>query len=178
MSPRFRKRSEVIQIGTIPLLAVLLVGSLGLFPQTAVAQRQQDSLSLRLLSNDYYTEITAGESKVLLLEVKNTGSNTVDDIELSAIPPESWTVDLEPARIASLNPEESLVVEVTVKTPATSERERREIILRADSAAVHRAISAWMTVEPPEGRWLWIGGILAVLVVAGFVIIFMRFGRD
>jgi uncharacterized membrane protein YdcZ (DUF606 family) len=33
-------------------------------------------------------------------------------------------------------------------------------------------------VEPPEGRWLWVGGILAAVVVAGFVVIFMRFGRE
>jgi uncharacterized membrane protein len=180
MNSRFRKRSDVIQVGTIPLLAVLLVGSFfaGLFPQTAMAQQEKEDLSLRLLSHNYYTEITAGKTKVLLLEVKNIGGKAIHNIELSALQPEGWMVDLEPDRIASLDPEDSIVVKVTVETSPKSAKDSYEIILRADSIAVHRAISAWMTVEAPEGMWLWVGGILAALVVAGFVVIFMRFGRE
>jgi uncharacterized membrane protein len=161
-------------------LAVLLAASLtaGLIPQTALAQQQKVDLSLRFLANDYYTEITAGETRILLLEVKNTGSKAIDNIELSVLPPEGWTIGLEPDRIASLNPADSQVIKVTVQTPSKSAKERHEIILRADSTAVHRAISAWMTIEPPAGRWLWVGGILAALVAAGFVVIFWRFGRD
>jgi uncharacterized membrane protein len=71
-----------------------------------------------------------------------------------------------------------MVAEVTVKTPAKSEKDRYEILLRADSATVHRATSVWMMVEPQEGRWLWVGGIVAVLVIAVFIVIFVRFGRD
>jgi uncharacterized membrane protein len=180
MNARFRKRSKGTPVGTIPLLAVLLAASLlaDLFPQTALAQGEKDALFLRLLSRDTYTEITAGESKVLLLEVENIGNNVLQEIELSALSPEGWRVDLEPARITSLSPAESTVVQVSIQTSPKSEVERHEIILRADSATVHRAISAWVTIEPPEGRWLWVGGILAAVVVAGFVVIFMRFGRD
>jgi hypothetical protein len=70
------------------------------------------------------------------------------------------------------------VVKVSIQTSPKSAKERYEIILRADSATVHRAISAWVTIEAPEGRWLWVGGILAALLVAAFVVIFVRFGRD
>jgi uncharacterized membrane protein len=177
MNFRFRKRSDMIHVGTIPLLAVLLVGSFLAvsLPQAAMAQ---EDLSLRLVSHSNYAEITAGKTKVLLLEVKNTATKTINDIELSALQPEGWIVDFEPERIASLNPSNSEVVKVTIKTPPTSAKERHEIILRADSIAVHRAVSVWMTVEAPEGLWLWVGGILAALAAAGFVVIFMRFGRE
>jgi len=180
MNARFQKQSKVNPAGTIPLLAVLLAAGLMayLFPQTAMAQSQRDYLSLRLLSHDTYTEITAGETKVLLMEVENIGDNAIRDIELSALSPEGWRVDLEPARIPSLNPADSTVVKVSIQTSPKSAQERHEIILRADSATVHRAISAWVTIEAPEGRWLWVGGILAALVVAAFVVIFVRFGRD
>ncbi len=180
MNFRFRKRSDVIQVGTVLLLAVLLVGSVlaVLLPQTAMAQAEKEDLSLRLVSHSNYAEITAGKTKVLLLEVKNTGITAVNDIELSALQPEGWIVDFEPDRIASLNPANSGVVKVTIQTPPKSAKERHEIILRADSIAVHRAISVWMTVEAAEGMWLWVGGILAVLVAAGFVVIFLRFGRE
>jgi uncharacterized membrane protein len=180
MDVRFQRPSEGVPFPALPLLVVLLATGLtaGLFTQTAWAQQQKQDLTLRFLADDYYTEITAGETQVLLLEVRNIGSQAIRDIELSSLPPEGWTIDLEPDRIAALNPADSQVIEVTVQTPSRSGKERHEIVLRADSASVHRAISAWITVEPPAGRWLWVGGILAVVVVAGFVVIFVRFGRD
>ena len=180
MNGRFRKRSEGIPVGTILLLAVLLIGSLmaGLFPRAALAQEEKPDLSLRLLTNDYYTEITAGETKVILLEIRNTGSTAILDIELSAIQPQGWTADFEPDRIAVLNPADSIVTKVTVRTAPKSAQERYEVILRADSTAVHRAVSTWLMVVPPEGRWLWVGGIIAAVVIAAFGVVFWRFGRD
>jgi uncharacterized membrane protein len=180
MNGRIRKRSNGVRIGAIPLLALLLAGGVlaALSPQAAMAQQGRQDLSLRLVSRSNYAEITAGESKVLLLEVKNVGTTTIDGVELSALQPEGWTVDFDPDRIASLGPEDSQVVEVTLHTPPKSTKERHEVILRADSDAVHRALSVWMTVEAREGMWLWVGGILAVLVAAGFALIFWRFGRD
>jgi uncharacterized membrane protein len=180
MNARFRKRLDAIQVGTIPLLALLLLGSLraGLLPQTALAQGGREDLSLRLVSRSNYDEITAGESKVLLLEVRNTGTQTLDEIELSALPPQGWRVEFEPDRIVSLNPENSIVVEVRIETPLEPAQERHEIILRADSADVHRAISVWMTVEGRKGTWLWVGVLLAAVAIAGFVVLFVRFGRD
>ena len=70
------------------------------------------------------------------------------------------------------------MVKVTIETPAQPARESHEVILRADSVDVHRAISVWMMVEGRQGTWLWVGGLLAVVVIAGFVLIFVRFGRD
>jgi len=142
-----------------------------------MAQKEKEALSLRLVSRSYHVQITAGKNKALLLEVKNTGNKTINDIELSALQPEGWIVDFEPDRIASLNPAETKVAQVTIETPPKSAKETHEIILRADSIAVHRALSVWMTVEAQEGMWLWVGGILATLVVAGFATIFLRFGR-
>ena len=180
MNGKFRKRSDVNQVDTIPLLAFLLVGSVlaGLLPQTALAQAGRQDLSLRWVSSSNYAEITAGETKVLLLEVKNSGTEAIREIELSALPPEGWVVGFEPDRISSLNPADSIVVKVTIDTPPKPAQERHEILLRADSVDVHRAISVWMTVEGREGMWLWVGGILAAVVIAGFVLIFIRFGRD
>jgi uncharacterized membrane protein len=164
----------------VSCLAILLVASFlaVLLLQTAAAQEEKEDLSLRLVSRSNYAEITAGKTKVLLLEVKNTGNKAINDIELSALQPEGWIVDFEPGRIASLNPADSEVVKVTIETPPKAAKERHEILLRADSIAVHRAISVWMTIEAPEGTWLWVGGVLAAVVVAGFVLIFLRFGRE
>ena len=180
MNGRFRKRSDGIQVETISFLAVLLVGSVlaAVLPRVALAQDGRQDLSLRLVSRSNYAEITAGESKVLLLEVENIGTVAIDEIELSALPPEGWRVEFEPDRIVSLKPENSIVVEVTIETPSQSTQGRHETILRADSATVHRAISVWMTVEPREGTWLWVGIVLAAVVIAGFIVLFIRFGRD
>jgi uncharacterized repeat protein (TIGR01451 family) len=180
MNVQFRHRLEAIQVGTTLLVAVLLAGSImaALLPQTVQAQEERRALSLRLVSRSNYAEITAGETKVLLLEVTNTGNTTIEDIELSALLPEGWKADLEPARIVSLDPANSQVVQVTLETPSESAKERHEIILRADSATVHRAISVWMELETPPGRWRWVAGILAAVVIAGFAILFWRFGRE
>ena len=180
MNVRFRKRSDRLQIAAIPLLALLLLGSLwaGLPPRAALAQGGRQDFYLRLVSRSNYAEITAGESKVLLLEVKNTGTVATGEIVLSALPPEGWSVEFEPDRIVSLNPENSIVVEVTIETPSQSTKGRHEIILRADSGGVHRAISVWLTVEAREGTWFWVGALLAAVVIAGFIVLFIKFGRD
>jgi len=169
-----------MQVDMISLLALLLLGSLwaGLLPQTALAQGGRSDLSMWLVSHSNYDEITAGESKVLLLEVKNTGTRAIQDVELSALQPEGWRVSFEPDRIVSLYPENSIVVEVRIETPPESTQSRHEIILRADTDAVHRAISVWMTVEARQGKWLWVGVVLAAVAIAGFVVLFIRFGRD
>jgi len=169
-----------MQVGTIPLLALLLLGGLwaGLLPQAALAQGGRQDFSMWLVSHSNYDEMTAGESKVLLLEVRNTGTRAIQEVELSALQPEGWTVSFEPDRIASLNPDNSIVVEVTIETPPKPAQDRHEIILRADSADVHRAISVWMTVEGRKGTWLWVGVALAAVAVAAFVVLFLRFGRD
>ena len=179
MNGSVQKRSAV-QANALSLFALLLAGSVLaiLLPRAALAQAGRQDLSLRLVSDSNYAEITAGETKVLLLEVRNRGTSVVQDVELSALPPEGWQVRFEPDRIVSLNPDDSIVVKVTIRTPARPARERHEILLRADSTGVHRAISVWMTVEGREGMWLWVGGLLAAVVIAAFVLIFLRFGRD
>ena len=116
-------------------------------PHVALAQGGRQDLSLRWISHSNYVEIAPEETKVLLLEVRNTGTEAVREIELSALHPEGWRVTIEPDRIAALNPADSIVVEVTIQTPQQPAQERHEIILRADSSTVHRATSVWVTVE-------------------------------
>ncbi|MBA7683715.1 hypothetical protein ES703_92096 [subsurface metagenome] len=160
-------------------LSILIVASLLiiLLPQEIMAQEEKGGLSLRCTPSDHI-RITAGSDKVLLLEVKNTGTKRIDDIVFSALKLEDWLIEFKPERIASLSSEESVIVDVTIKPPHKTAERTHQITLRADSITADRAISIRIWVESPKRMWLLIGGILAVVVVAVFVIIFLRFGRQ
>ncbi|WP_223815214.1 COG1470 family protein [Sphingobacterium litopenaei] len=62
-------------------------------------------------------EIVAGNSKEILLVVKNTGTLPLNALELSSQLPSKWETSFSPSNIEQLQPGQSADIKVTLKVP-------------------------------------------------------------
>jgi uncharacterized membrane protein len=90
---------------------------------------------------------------------------------------EGWVTDFKPSTIASLAPGNFQTLEVDVKPAINTADGNYRITIVANSNEVRRVMDMWVNVKSPNNLWLWIGGAILVVVVAGFVLIYLRYGR-
>ncbi|MBI2869021.1 MAG: hypothetical protein HYX96_04260 [Chloroflexi bacterium] len=161
------------------LLLLFLFGAFTLllsFPGGLMAQKDRLDLGLRLLP-DYGREIAPGETVTMFLEVRNNGDIPLTGIRLQFSGPEGWTVVFSPAEVGSLSAGSSRVVNVTITAPNFAARDNYTITILGESNETLAATTAFLSVGGGISYWLWIGIAVAAVVIAGFVIIFLRYGR-
>ncbi len=161
------------------LLAAVLMTVL-LLPQPGLAQEREADLTLVLLSGRYFYnhEVTAGKDNIFYLEINNTGSKAFTDIRLSSDKPEGWVIDLELEEIDYLGPGSSRWVDVNIKpAPKDTKGEYRVTFIAETNEILRVESTSWITVEAAS-PWPWIGAGVALIVIIGFIFIFMRFGRQ
>jgi uncharacterized membrane protein len=164
-----------------PILWLLLVAIalMVLVPIGQVAaQEDRFELSLNVLPGYYYREITPGQETTLYLEIRNTGNQAITDIRLVSDNPEGWKVSLNPESIAYLGAGSSQSIDVNVTAPPGTGRGDYTLTIIAEASQTRTAMSTVVNVVSSLSVWLWVGVGLAVLLIAAFVIIFLRFGRD
>jgi len=159
----------------IPLLVVGLTAVLS--PCSILAQAEKTDLTLYIVY-DGYRELTAGEERTMFLEVGNSGTRELTNIRLSADSPEGWTVEFSPALIDSLAPGSFQTVDVLLKTADDAAEGDYNIAVIGQANETRRVTSIYVRVESASLFWVWIGIGIAALLIAGFVVIFMRFGRE
>lgn len=150
---------------------ILIVLSL---PVWLSAQDIQAELILRLLPGDYYRSIAPGESRVVLVEVRNNGTQPVTDIRFSADRPQGWSVTFSPDRLDSLAAGSSYTVDVSIVPSGTASRGEYNINLIAEANETRSATSLFLRVAGGSSLWLWIGVGIAVVVAGGFILVFLR----
>jgi len=156
------------------MMAVLITA---LSPRPILAQEGKIGLNLSLVSGRYYNKVTAGKDNIFFLEIRNTGDKAITNIRLSSIKREGWVIDFKPSKIDYLGPGNFQTVDLNIRPPDRTAEGGYEVTLIAESNEIRKVLGIQTTVEAPKGYWLWIGGILLLVVVAGFIIVFLRFGR-
>ena len=126
----------------------------------------------------YSTEAKAGKDNYFSLEVGNLGTAPVDNIKFSSTKPEGWTIEFFPEKIELLEAwVDSQTMDVNIKPPADTIAGVYEITFRASGTqASTDEMKIRVTVESPT-IWGWVGVGIIMLVIAGLVVIFMRFSR-
>jgi uncharacterized membrane protein len=160
----------------LPLLVVGLTAVL--WPCSMLAQAEKTDLTLRIVSDGYYNVITAGQEKTIFLEIGNTGSTELTNIRLSADAPKGWTIEFSPGLIDNLAPGNFQTVDILLRPAVDAEKAEHNIALIAEANETRRVTSIYVRVESASLFWVWIGIGIAALVIAGFVFIFIRFGRQ
>jgi uncharacterized membrane protein len=122
------------------------------------------------------TTATAGRDNYFSIEVQNTGSAEVDDINFSTIKPSGWAIDFSPAKLDSIAALDSQTVQVNIKPPDKTIAGDYQITITAKGKQVSDDINIRVSVETPS-IWGWVGVAIIVVVIAGLVYIFMRFSR-
>ncbi len=158
------------------LIAVLLtfLGS----PAVLLAQEDKVDLSLRILPGYYYRDVIPGEDNTLFMEVRNNGDTGITSIMFNSDKPEGWVVDFKPGSISYLGAGSSQTVDVNIIPGPDTRRGEYNLTILAEANETRTATSTMLRVKSGSDFWLWVGVGLAAAVIAGFVIIFLHFGRQ
>ena len=157
------------------LMAGLLVclGS----PTMLLAQEAKVDLSLKMLPEYYYKEVIPLEDTALFMEVRNNGDKEITNIIFDYDKPEGWVVEFKPGSIAYLGAGSSQTIDVNVIPDRDTDRGEYNLTFIAEANETRTATSTMLRVENGSSFWLWVGLGVAALAIAGFIVIFLRFGR-
>jgi len=165
--------------GKICWLLLCVIGLMLILPPgTVLAQEEKIDLTLRLIPGDYYKKVMPGEENILYLEIHNAGNKPITNIRLSSDEPEGWVVKFKPVSVDYLGASSLQTVDVSIKPASNAVKDEYQVNIIAEANETRRVISTFLRVETATSLWLWVGIAVAALVVAGFIIIYMRFGRQ
>ena len=148
------------------------------FTSRILAQGDKVELTLRLLPGYYYIEIIPGESETLYLEIENSGNKAITNIRLSSDKPKGWKVDFRPESIGYLGTGSHQAIDVNVVADPDTDKGEYTLTLIAEADQTRAVTSSVLRVENAFSVWQWVGLGIGVLVVAGSVILYRRFGRE
>lgn len=121
-------------------------------------------------------ELTSGSQKEIHLEVKNSGTLPLNDIELSSQLPNNWEVTFEPAKIKQLEQGKSMSVTAKLKVPDKT--------IAGDYAATFTATNsngsspaAFRMVVTTSLLSGWIGILVILLAVSIVYYLIRKYGR-
>lgn len=147
-------------------------------PTMLLAQEAKVDLSLRMLPEYYYKEVVSGEDNALFMEVRNNGDKEVTNIRFDSDKPEGWVVDFKPGSIDYLGAGSSQTIDVKVIPGRDTGRGEYNLTIIAEANETRAATSTMLRVENGSSFWLWVGLGVVALVIVGFIVIFLRFGRQ
>ncbi|MFC1913810.1 NEW3 domain-containing protein [Chloroflexota bacterium] len=125
----------------------------------------------------YNTNAKPGEDNFFSVEVGNLGTAPIENIKFSTTKPEGWTIEFTPEKIETLDAFDSQTMEVNIKPPTDTIAGDYNITLRASGKQTSAdEIGIRVTVETPT-VWGWVGVGIIVVVIAGLIVVFMRFSR-
>ncbi|MCV9385765.1 COG1470 family protein [Reichenbachiella ulvae] len=122
------------------------------------------------------TKLTAGETKRIELLVKNTGSTTLKDVELSATNPSKWEVQFDPKEIEAIEAGQSKTVYATLQAYDKAIAGDYVVKMKAKSPEVDSDASFRVSVK--TSWWSGALGIVIILaVIGGLGYLFKKYGR-
>ncbi len=166
---KISSRVLILFLFVVVLVTVLL-------PQPILAQKERTDLYLTLVSARYPNEVVPGEDNRFFLEVRNVGNRAINNIRLSSINPEGWAVDFSPSRLDYLGPGSFQTVDINIKPAVKAAEGNYKVTFVAEANEIRKVQVIEFRVD--KGTWLWIGGIILLVVVVGFIFVFMRFSRQ
>lgn len=123
------------------------------------------------------TTAMAGKDNYFSLEVGNLGTAAINNINFSSTKPQGWTIEFTPDKVDLLEAFDSQTIDVNIKPPPETIAGDYSIALRASGEqTASQELAIRVTIETPT-VWGWVGVGIIFVVIAGLVVIFMRFSR-
>jgi uncharacterized membrane protein len=164
----------IIYLFMLTAIALFCLGS----PAVLVAQEGKQDLSLRLLYDYYYKEVTRGKDNAMFMEIRNYGTNEVNNIRFISNTPTGWLVEFNPESLDRLGAGSSHTVDIKVVPPSRADKGDYNLTFIAEADETRTATSTMLRIEGGTSIWLWVGVGVGVLILAGFVFVFLKFGRQ
>ncbi len=125
----------------------------------------------------YNTTAVAGKDNFFSLKVQNLSTAAVNNIKFSTDKPEGWAINFTPDKIELMEPVTQQTVDMNIKPPSNAVAGDYNIsVMTSGKEVTADRIQIRVTVESPA-IWGWVGVGIIVVVIAGLIVIFMRFGR-
>lgn len=121
-------------------------------------------------------EITSGGSKTIELEIKNTGTSDLTDIQLTSTAPVDWDVTFGSREIRELKAGQSTVVSATINSSSKSIAGDYVTAITARSPEAQASASFRVAVKTSV-LWGWLGIALIAAVFGGIYYLFRKYGR-
>lgn len=121
-------------------------------------------------------DVTAGREKKIELQLRNTGTAALKDIELTASTPVDWEVTFDEKKIATLEAGQTANVTATVKAGSKALAGDYQLNMNARTPESSSMAQFRMTVKTSM-LWGWIGVLIIAAVIGGMYYIFRKYGR-
>ncbi len=158
-------------VAGLALATLLLVAPLGVLAQV------KPGLTLTLTPNFSSIDAQAGKDSHETLLVQNTGNVALGNVSISANNPgRGWVINVEPSQISSLAPGATNTVSVDIRPPSSVSKGDYQIMFTATADGVQTNAFLQVRVQPAS-YWIWVAFGTAVVVIAIFVVVFVRVGR-
>ena len=134
--------------------------------------------SMSVTVNRWKHEIRAGKDNILSMSIRNTGNEVLSNIRFSSRKPEGWVISFEPTEIHYLEPDNIQVFDMIIRPDAKTAARSYKITVIAESDQTLSQKDFVVNVEPSTMVYLWVGAIAICVLIAVFVVVFLRFGRQ
>ncbi|OOC60427.1 COG1470 family protein [Paenibacillus ihbetae] len=122
------------------------------------------------------TSVIAGGSKTVELQVKNTGTADLSDINLSSEAPVDWEVTFNPKTIENLPAGQSTTVEA--KLTASDKAIAGDYVTNMKASAAEASSDAQFRVSVKGSMlWGWIGVLIILAIIGGIYYLIRKYGR-
>ncbi|WP_139265201.1 COG1470 family protein [Bacteroides ihuae] len=121
-------------------------------------------------------DITAGDTKRIELQVKNTGTIDLTDVQLTANQPVDWNVTFEPQKLTLVKAGETAQVVATVKASKKALPGDYVTKIEARTPETTSAAEFRISVKTPL-IWGWVGILIIIGACGGVYFLFRKYGR-
>ncbi|SES98973.1 Uncharacterized membrane protein [Salinibacillus kushneri] len=123
------------------------------------------------------SDIQAGGKDVITLQVKNTGTSRLENVELSSVnTPSEWDVKFEPGTINEIPAGKSVQVKATVN--ASDKAIAGDYIVEAKASTPEATANAKVRMSVKTSMvWGFVGLAIIVAVVVGIIFLVRKYGR-
>lgn len=126
----------------------------------------------------YSLAAKSGKDNYFSIEVENDGTAPIENVTFTSDKTQGWEITFGTDKIDILEPGAKQSVDVNIKPAAKTVSGDYEVRIwvNGKQASFTDIIKMRVTVETAS-VWGWVGIVIILLVVAGLVLIFIRFGR-
>lgn len=158
----------------IPIQAINKNDTLTLNLEAVV--RGSYGLELTTPSGRLSDEIVAGNNKEILMQVKNTGSLPLNQLELSSQLPSKWEANFSPSNIEQIQPNQKVDVKLTLKVPekTIAGDYLSKITVKSTQKSADASIRITVKTSLLSG---WIGILIIVLAAGLIYYLIKKYGR-
>ena len=135
-------------------------------------------MTLTLFHDRYYNEVRVGRDNTLSMSIQNNSNRPLNNIRFTPQKPAGWTIYFEPEEIHYLDAHNSQPVNIIIRPDDDTREGDYQITIKAETdQATSAQTIIRVRVKPSVTLWLWIGVVILCILIATFIVIFIRSGR-